>query len=266
MDLNTLVRVASEISKFGKIRIEIAMRGEPTLHPRWKMYVEILRATNPKAQIMLVTNGTGLKIGDILSFFNNGGNIIMLEAYNKSPYRVYESLLCCCAALCTVKVILYNEQKYSPWTFHSVKERTVLIMPDIKDDKSVTRKFTNQCGAISKKAYDKYNTPRVEEPLQKKCANPFREIAIHYNGDIPICCKDWRGERILWNVHDGDIEKYWRYDESLDRIRHLLYNKFRDFVPCKACNYNGGFYLGFLPKLETLNVKEIRWNLNQLRK
>jgi MoaA/NifB/PqqE/SkfB family radical SAM enzyme len=239
------------------------MRGEPTLHPQWLTAVQLARIILPKSKITIVTNGSKLNVENVREFFVNGGNLLMVDCYGYSFDKLKKML-----SKTGFNVKVHGDPGTKLWGYLPPTTKIILLMPDIRKDNSVTRNFTNQCDAISQRAYDKYNIKRVKEPLEKKCANPFREIAFHYNGDAPICCKDWIGSKVYYNVNsyiDG-LQKYWFQDERLNMIRKLLYNKIRTFQPCQRCNFNGGFYLGFLPKLEKLSEYDKELFLTKLQK
>lgn len=264
MELDTLMIILSQISRVTtKIRIDFAMRGEPTLHSQWMMAINLTRIILPLSKITIVTNGSKLDTYNVREFFGNGGNLLMVDCYGKSFNRMKELLIGT-----GFKVIIHGETKFSPWGYLPPSTKIILLMPDIRIDNAVTRAFTNQCDAISPIAYTKYNIKKIKEPLQKKCANPFREITFHYNGDAPVCCKDWIGSKIYYNVHTSKerLFDYWFNDRRLNIIRCLLYHKIRTFQPCQRCNFNGGFYLGFLPKLKHISKYEIQSFLKELRK
>lgn len=264
MTLDTLTSVLSQISHITtKLRLDYAMRGEPTLHPQWLVAIQLARIILPKSKITIVTNGSKLNEQNVREFFANGGNLLMVDCYGYSFDKLKIML-----SKTGFEIKIHGDPRFRPWGYLPPSTKVILLMPDIRKDKAVTRCFTNQCGAINPRAYDKYDIKRIEEPLKKKCANPFREIAFHYNGDAPVCCKDWVGSKIYYNVntYTAGLRSYWFQDERLNMIRQLLYNKIRTFQPCQRCNFNGGFYLGFLPKLGKLSEYDRSLFLKKLQK
>lgn len=252
---DTLFKILTGMLAFGlKTRVQIAMRGEPTLHPEWKRFTEYIRLILSDSQITLTTNGLKLQKEDLVDFYSAGGNIVMVDCYEQSMDKFvkrFESL--------KVKKFIFPDDQFSPWNYHSKSIRCILFTRDLRQYSALQRQFTNQCGAIKDSAYKKYNIKRIEEPLKKSCTNPFREVAFHYNGDAPLCCKDWLGNRIIYNVHKNkrSLREVWEHDPILNKVRALLYNKNREFSPCSLCNYDGGFYKGFLPKLKQLSAEDI---------
>ena len=227
------------------------------------MAIQLARIILPKSKITIVTNGSKLNVENVRQFFANGGNLLMVDCYGYSFDKLQTML-----NKTGIEVKIHGDPRIKPWGYLPPSTKIILLMPDIRKDKSVTRTFTNQCDAISEKAYEKYDIKKVNRALKKKCANPFREIAFHYNGDVPVCCKDWVGSKIFYNVHSSnqELRNYWYMDERLNMIRKLLYNKIRTFRPCQRCNFNGGFYLGFLPELGKITEFEKTLFLKKLLK
>src|SRR4030066_89778 len=79
--------------------------------------------------------------------------------------------------------------------------------------------LNNQCGCASK--------PLIF-PLKKRCAKPFRELAIRWDGNVALCCNDWRGVYKCGNiVNFKSIEDLWQ-NKFFTAARKRLYYKMRD--------------------------------------
>lgn len=226
-----------------KNKVCYAMRGEPTLHPKLNTITSLCRAMLPRFQISIITNGTTMTKTMAADWFSAGGNLLCIDCYSEKMYQRMKAMF-------DGKVCDYIADRFNPWYYHSPKIRAIILITDIKQYHKLTRKFTNQCDYIPPTAYDKYGIKRVEQPLEKKCVNPFREVDIHWNGDVPLCCKDWLGGRKMFSMAKGyGFKDYWHNDKTLRAARTLLYNRVRTFYPCDRCNYDGGFYQGFLPAM-----------------
>ncbi|GAG14127.1 unnamed protein product, partial [marine sediment metagenome] len=57
-------------------------------------------------------------------------------------------------------------------------------------------------------------------------------------------------ELVIGKIPEQHIFDLWNNDYT-NAIRNMLYRKQRWFTPCSRCDFNGGFYLGFikLPKI-----------------
>ena len=260
MTVSNAIAIASAVSNFGdRQRLAFAMRGEPTLHPDILEITRIFRAIIPEMQLLLVTNGTKCSVDFVKNWFAAGGNIVSIDCYHGSYGKFFQRF----EGILPVK----SYRDFNIWQYHSSDLKLIVLIDDLIDDHANSRTFTNQADWISDGTYDKYKIqrPDVNNPLQKKCALPFRELAIHYNGNVPLCCKDWVGARKMYNVIEGEsLVEWWYKDKNLNRARALLLNKCREFYPCNRCTYFGGFRLGLLPKVELTESKK-SWCLLKLK-
>lgn len=257
MNKQTFINIISDLRKFGdKLRVAFAMRGEPTLHRGLIKYTQLLKNYIPKCQISLITNGRELSPLLLERFFLSGGNIVSIDCYGNT-YDRFKELFGGSHFMWKT----YDYRDFNIWQYHKHDIKVLSLIPDIRKDHANTRSFTNQCDCISNVTYDKYSIQRpVDGGLEKKCTNPFREMAIRFNGDMMVCCKDWvSNEMVIANVNKSSIYGAWFTNKKLNVIRKLLLNRCRSFHPCDKCTYFGGYRQGFLPKTKTLtsNGKKI---------
>ena len=260
MSVDDAYEIASNLADFGpRQRIAIGMRGEPTLHPDLCEITSIFKAIIPELQITLITNGIKVDHKLVKEWFRAGGNIVAIDSYNNSYAKHKEKFF-------TAGVPTVDYRDFNIWTYHNSTLKKVILIPDLEMDSATTRTFTNQCDYIPAAAYQRYgiSRPDYDNPLKKKCTLPFRELAIHYDGTVPLCCKDWLGKSTLYNVLEGDVKGYWFGCEQLNIIRTLLANKTRTFFPCNRCTYFGGYRQGFLPTMKTLNEAQIKSAVRRL--
>jgi hypothetical protein len=258
MDLNLLLQISKKIQKFEPFRIELAMRGEPLLHPEFIKCVNILNHYNRTSQITVITNGIKLTPEIAIEFFQNGGNIIAIDCYNNT-YDLYKK------RFEGLPVYDFYQDKLNPWYRHNKNLNAIILMDDIgkKTGDTLNRIISNQAGNVDFDKVKKYGLKPMEKPLIKKCASPFRELVVLSNGNIPLCCKDWKETLILGNVKTiPDLDVFWNTNPQLIKHRLMLYNKFREFLPCRNCDYTGGARLGLLPKQKILSEQELKNECN----
>jgi len=91
------------------------------------------------------------------------------------------------------------------------------------------------------------NVKAIVSPLRKNkiygCNSIWANEMLHilYNGDVVLCCMDWRRETVLGNVKNSSIEEIWNGER---------YKNFREFVTgitesptnfiCKRCEASVG--------------------------
>lgn len=68
------------------------------------------------------------------------------------------------------------------------------------------------------------------------CVVPFYQMNILYNGDVILCCHDWKGSPVLGNAETETLGKIWN-SSQLNSIRRLLGKKeFQEIGPCQDCS------------------------------
>jgi radical SAM protein with 4Fe4S-binding SPASM domain len=242
-------RAASQIRDLcPEARIEFAMHGEPLMHPGREAMFAHFRSVLPKAQMQVTTNGRVIMKHmeeRIERIFKAGIDYIVLDTYYPERDALREEAFKLPA---TIKVLDYYgdilpNDGPSPWHNHRrTLTRTVILMDDIsvRDGESKARVIVNHAGNSPAK-------PRASEPLKKTCTLPFREITIAYNGDVNVCCQDWKHEYVCGNINTRHLSSIWNGPE-FDAARAHLQNKDRSLSPCNVCDIGSGSRSGLLPK------------------
>ncbi len=225
-------RIAQRIAHTGwKSRVEFAMHGEPTLNPNFLSIIKTFRKYLPANQLTVLTNGAGIVKGPkrkIKTLFKAGLNIMAIDDYSTNPFakKIKEK----------VSGLSYPGE-VSPHSRVKLTDRLVIYIQDITTAKSGGHSTINShCGCA---------TPPPIAPLKKRCAKPFRELSIRWDGHVAICCNDWRGHYVCGNVINDGIVDIWN-NRLFEAARKLLYYKDRDFIPCKWCDAIS-YRIGFLP-------------------
>lgn len=248
-------KLAKKIEEFNpQARIEIAMHGEPTLHPELAWFVNKLRKYLTDTQIQMTTNGKswlGHFEESALKIFNAGCNLIVCDTYKPERDELRKELR---RAKNITVLDFYKDCKISPWANHRLKlKRTVIMLDDLGECDGITanRQIMNQGGnSIAK--------PRLDVSLDKTCTLPFRELAIRYDGDVCVCCDDWKREYLCGNIYETDhILDVWN-GKKFKKARLCLGNKWRCFMPCQVCDRKSGARAGLLPKVRKLDSSERR--------
>ena len=254
MSIHTANTISTKMRDSGwdNIRLEFAMRGEPTLNPNFHKIIRLFHKKLPHSQIMVTTNGNHSTPQFIKKFFNAGGNILMIDCYHKNIEKRRWEL-----EECGFKVVDFYEDDFNPYHRHNpLKTHIVCLVDDIKinNKKDMKKILCNHGGNVDYDKISKYGVYPLNEPLEKKCTKPFREIVFFYDGTIPLCCEDANGDYYLSNVHMiSNLDSFWKNNLKLNNARLLLYNKRRNFPPCEYCDYFGGMRQGFLPKMKKLD-------------
>jgi radical SAM protein with 4Fe4S-binding SPASM domain len=106
-------------------------------------------------------------------------------------------------------------------------DHVVVVCEDITEATTGSHSaLCNHCGAAA---------PFDFQANGKQCAKPFRELAIRWDGNVALCCNDFRGEYRCGNVLERPLDTIWQ-SAPFRVARMKLYHGERDFVPCWGCN------------------------------
>lgn len=217
-------------------RIEIAMHGEPTLNPELVSIVRVIKQLNPNTYILMETNGIPLIEGfdhKVLSLFRAGIDTLAIDDYR--PHRVRDSF----KKFSSDRVRKFDyprDTQGNPHERHLKTKRLVLVEDIASADDGNHSHLSNHAGCGS---------PKSDLMQGKRCALPFREMAMRWNGAFAVCCNDWRGIFKLGNIHSDSLVDMW-HSEVMYAIRKKLYAGRREDGPCDGCTHRS-YRVGLLP-------------------
>jgi hypothetical protein len=222
-------------------RIEFAMHGEPTMHPNFVEMLSLTRIALPKAYILLTTNGGGLlkKPGAghwLKEIFDTGINTVALDCYKyvNVSQKVRESV-----AAWPGLPTPHEYPAEKEWSPHTRRPgQSLIYVEDISvAAKGTHSRLTNHCGSAFQQNYSM---------IGKKCAKPFRELSIRWDGGVSICCEDWRGIFKVGNTNETPVSDLW-HGKELDAVRRFLYSGMRSNISvCHGCDQRS-YRTGLLP-------------------
>ena len=229
------------------VRVELAMHGNPSIHPEIIDIVAELRRMLPKNQVMMTDNGSGLlKVERIFELFLAGLDVLALDDYKHTGWipRIKQKISDMegmgfddINEIAGVKVRRYPQDKDgSP--HHRLKkgEKLLTIIQDIASNDEGTHVITNQGGSVG----------NLDKSMKHaRCAKPFRELSFRWDGGVAICCDDWPGQYKIGNINEMGLLEIWHHPR-FDAARRKLYHGQRDFGPCNGCNVRS-YRVGLLP-------------------
>lgn len=249
MTLHTAKLLARQMSELGwRARVEFAMHGEPTMNPEYIEIVEVFRSFLPMSQLMMTSNGGGLLrppgvVQSLYDLFDAGLNVFAFDAYEyvKIKDKVDEALGNSDhhGGALGFDVHRYPEQlEYSPHNRYGHTARKFIRVADISTQTKGTHStLNNHCGNGS---------APLKEALNARCAKPFRELSVRWNGDVALCCNDWRGVYKCGNVCKDGLDKVWHSQPFKSARKALLHGMRSELSPCDICDAKS-YRVGLLP-------------------
>lgn len=218
MSMETIDIVLGELwaSKFTGV-IELAGRGEPTLHPRFEEVVDKVR--KGPWTVRVTTNG--YKLEKYWNTVYTKIDELILNTYtNEEEFKERTQKY----------VALPNGNRvdhyFKPDTLTVEEINNLGAQKDYKyDGGSFYYAFNNRAGSFSEKGLD------------APCWHPMRQIFIDYRGNYQMCCNDWKYQIKIGNIHERSLMDMYHNDPTLNRIRWSLLNgRRKDILPCKMCD------------------------------
>lgn len=243
MTLETAEKIAKKIrDEKWKSKIQFCGHGEPTLNPELLEIMKIFRRELPNNDMSMMTNGHGFKNNfDLRKFCEEleklGFNDLVFDVYSDNgDWNVVEQISD------KYDIIVFGENKNDKiFTNKGGKRKLrVILYPLELSNHSVLRKMQNHCGAAAPLDYKREHIT---------CTKVFRELFIRWDGNVALCCDDFRGQYFIEdaskeNVSLHDVWNHPRFQAA--RIR--LFNKDRTFLPCHGCNCPPN-KAGFIPDI-----------------
>ncbi len=243
MTVQTARIIAEEIAfSDWNSRIEFAMHGEPTMNSRWAEIIAIFRERLPKHQLMMTSNGGGIikdTQNNIEKFFECGGDILALDEYQGINIIRKIKVMMDEFKLDDMGISVYNypEDKEGNPHKRTKKKFLTFIAPIDITKKGTHSSLNNHCGSGG----------NIDMSMSdKRCAKPFREMSINWDGSVNLCCNDFIGEYTCGDLNDHMMEDLWNNDYFNSARKYLMVADRSTLRPCRGCTAKS-HRVGLLP-------------------
>ncbi len=189
--------------------------GEPLLHKRVEILIEMTRRHCPKARIEIVTNADFVTLQKLRSLFDAGLNTLLISLYD-GPEQVlhFQTMRADCG----------------------LAENQVILRPRwLPPEQHFGMNVTNRGGLVEIK---EAGVGKLAEPLKRQCFYPFFMGMIDYDGSFLICPHDWGKKLIVGNLKHQSILDLWNGD-VMRQVRMKLADANRHIPACSVCDVDG---------------------------
>ncbi len=189
--------------------------GEPLLHRKLEVLIEMTRLHCPEARVEANTDGDFVKPKKLRSLFGAG--------------------------LTTLNISMYDGPEQEP-VFAAMREEVGLTEEQLilrarwlppEEHYGIT--LSNRAGMVD---IEDVGVTKLKEPLKKPCHYPFFQTMVDYDGSVLLCPHDWGKKIIVGNLHHQSILDLWN-GRVMRRVRLSLASSDRDFPPCDVCDVDG---------------------------
>ena len=223
-------------------RIEFAMHGEPTMNQDFVEMISRVR-TLSNYPIMMTSNGGGLlgrpgPVQLIKNAFDAGLNILALDDYQHANIvpKIRKALGDNPGEHVDATVYEYPENRDGNPHSRNHKRSLVFVQAIDLATTGTHSHLNNHAGA---------GAPPNDHGQGRRCAKPFRELSIRWDGSVAVCCNDWRGTYHCGNVVQDGLDQVWN-GSAMHAARQKLFMGERDFGPCAGCDARSD-RVGLLP-------------------
>ncbi len=233
MSLETYQRVLDELASLGfSGRFSPYLQGEPLLDKRLPELVARARATLPRAKLLIQSNGDALTVEKGLALFEAGLHKLIINCYDDQNQlsRVQGMVREMVGRQSDLRFIQDSFARMIRPERHGQIKREIAI-----EDKTWWKADSadNWAGNIP---------GALAEPLKKWCFCPFNQLYVHSNGNVVLCCCDWKGEVVFGNLTRQSLSEV--YSSAIAaRYRENLSKKNRKMKLCEVCDYRGKYLL-----------------------
>lgn len=183
LNLNMTVETATEIAKqcigFTKY-IHLVGRGEPLLNP---FFIDIVKVFAKDFSLRIMTNGDHLH-----KYIEELDSILDLNSdLHKITYCLYDD----------DEQYRQAKEKYSQ--YKDIKLYKTYDTGNNLYDETLRKKqwLDNRAGYF------------FEKTLTAPCHIPTNRVYIDYNGDVNLCCHDWKYKSVYGNILENTIQDIW---------------------------------------------------------
>lgn len=230
MSFDVIDEVIRQMEKVGFSHyVELAGRGEPTLHPQFHEVLDRLNKPGRTWKLRVTTNC--YKLDKHWDHMSEVLDDIILNTYTTQEdfdYRLKNYPRIKNGKLCQQ---YFKPDDKTPEQIN--KSESFILASDLdKPEKERTRyhwTFNNRAGTFN------------ENFKEGGCWHPMRQIFINYEGKYQMCCNDWTYQIEIGDVLERDLWDMYIHDPKLNRIRWNLVNGRRSAIkPCSQCDDQQG--------------------------
>lgn len=234
--------ILKEASKYSVKRISPYLMNEPLLDKSLPEKLLLIKQYMPHAKLNITTNGALLKpdFAERLLQTRAIHNIYFsVQGIDKNTYkRVMPGL--------DLETVMENVKHFVAVKTKIGLKRPHVIVTMVKTNKIDVDKAVNywkSIGIISKYTVFENRGGNIDKDLAcnghmnhySKCTRLFKQCFILANGDVALCCTDYRRIAILGSLKEKTIHEIWNGKKAIG-IRRLYLSKQFDKIPlCRDC-------------------------------
>ncbi len=243
MDFNLFKKIIDESNQYGPRTFSLHLFGEPLLTKNLFEIAKYIKKINKDNTIFLTTNGTLLnkKMSQLIIKSHIDKISISFPAANKNTYEKITGF----DYLETVEknildLIKLKKEKNSSRPI--IYLRMVLSKDNINEKEIFKNKWKNKPVILEIRAAHNFGGYRPKSSLRKNktkrypCYHLWLSPAIHWNGDVSICCDDWGKKTVLGNLKNQTMHQIWNSKKIKQYRKFHLKGDYHKVPLCEKCD------------------------------
>lgn len=235
-------KIIDECSQHEVKEISPEFLNEPLIDPALEKRIEYIREKCPSTYISLMTNGSLLDKKRAKRLTNSGLDRLAISVHGLSK-ETYEKNM---VGLDFHKTL--NRINYFLSVNKSVQVRIAImenLLPKAEFQEALiywktrgvpveTQQANDRAGSVSNNTYVIWKQENKGKIVGCMFDYPLRYMAVHFNGDVVLCCYDWQREISLGNLNKSSIYDIWN-SKKYKNIRHTIYGHCPPGFICDRC-------------------------------
>ena len=225
------------------------MNNEPMLDERISEFITYMKEKLPNAAVSVYTNGSynSIQVWEKLLFAKPDSIVFSINSIEEKEYQRITGNLLLDITLRNLKHVL-NEKNENGLT--DVELMVHMLRLNKSPQKLLTiMKYWKEFGVNCRTGYieNRGGTLDIDSVghdqnflAPNKCWRVLVQIHIAYDGNVILCCGDWKREVVFGNLYKKSIYDIWN-SQMYREIRKAHRDKKYDKLPqlCKKCNMKG---------------------------
>ncbi len=224
-------------------RLEPFLNNEPFTDVRMVDWITMAKQRVPHAVVTVTTNGSLVtpKITDRL--IHSGLDAIWFS-FNGATKETYEQIMGLSFDQVKKNIDYLLDKRPSSLRVYTNMIDTVPMRGEIAENvrywqsrgvQSGSSPFVNRAGNV--RNFDELNYRAHSAQPARLCELLYRKMYIGYNGDVLLCCMDWRRRVVLGNVRECSLREIW-LGERYQHYRQLHEEgRVDELELCSTCSY-----------------------------
>jgi len=242
MSDSLFLKIIDECSQYNVKEISPEFLNEPLMDPALERKIEYIRKKCPSTYIFLVTNGSLLIKERANKIANSGLDQLSISVHGLSK-ETYEKNMVGLDFHRTLDRINYflSINKY-------VKVKIAILenlLPKEEFQEALCywkekgipveiQRSNDRAGSVSDNTHVVWKPESKGKVVGCMFDYPLRYMAIHFNGDVVLCCYDWHREVLLGNLKESSIYDVWN-SWKYQNIRYSIYGHCPPGFLCDRC-------------------------------